>query len=367
MLTKNPKIMKNLKKYFNALMMVALVGLVGMATSCNVKTNMEDCFEAEVDLRFGYKYDAKEDPNDDFDIATRMEEMVLYIFEKSTGVLAAIIPINSAELDHGLLAANLPVGTYSIVAWGFGGPTYQKGSFIERHLVDGSTGRTVGVEVNKTKLNDFRLLVADSGDRFSNLYHAYAETVVVNPEVNNSKEPTYIDFTFVPYHNTIELKVMGVQYINPTIPRKTSGTRAEPHLPLDIYITAPMGSYTYNGGICQWAPEERFNTRTISLTDTETVAEIRLLRLDVQRHKTNPALLHLHSTDKTRADNHVLPDIDILSHIRQVRDEHGRYLYYDQDDINKEELFKIEINILYNLDVEIKINGFQIIDIDPEV
>ncbi len=346
--------MKNLVRLFVSLALV--MGIV----SCGVTDDPELCETGDLELKFKYKY---VDAGGSEDVTDLIDEIYLYVFEQSTGILTDVLLISSKDLKDGSIEAELAVGEYTFVAWGFSKTEFKKGGFSDVHMMDSVTHRYTPVVIGETTIDDFRVMIVDPEGGFSDLFHAIREDIAITPALA-SKAGTKIipvEFDFVRFNSTLQVKVKGIQYINPLV------TRAEPHLPLDIFVTGKKGTYTHAGSIDRYAPELRYNTKTKSLSDSETEMDIRLLRLDVQHHVQNPVMLHLHSTNTTRANNniHVIPDIDVLQAIFQVRNEKGEYIYRDQVDIDRTEFFPIEITILQDLTIEITVDGFVVHDLDP--
>ncbi len=340
--------------------------------ACGVNDPLVDCIPGDMEIHFDYKFATNGDGKPAV-VSEMMGHVHLYVFDESTGYLIDIKTVTNEQFKSGIVPANIPVGKYTIVAWGLGHQEHlDEGGFSDVHMLDPESNDYVPVEIGRTTLSTFRLLIADpeSGD-FDDLFHAVAEGVVLGPK---PEKPVQVNFDFIRYTNTLRLTVKGLQHL----PEKTANSTRAPHpdLPLDIFVQGKKGTYDHRGQIDPYSPELTYNTLMRSIDDEKTEMDIRLMRLDIRHHRQNPVTLHMHDISAgNEGDLHrILEDLDVLKLIQQAK-KNGQYLYQTQAQIDEEDIFDIEIAIEPNPDpdgeyafiVTIRVAGFEVTDVIPEL
>ena len=90
--------------------------------------------------------------------------------------------------------------------------------------------------------------------------------------------------------------------------------------------------------------------------------DIRVQRLEIAFHTDQPVSLYLRRPE-TGTD--VVPPLDVLQTILGARDPGGNPIWEDQEDIDREDEFTIELSVKTDLSVEVKVNGFEVEDLTP--
>ncbi len=86
-------------------------------------------------------------------------------------------------------------------------------------------------------------------------------------------------------------------------------------------------------------------------------AAIRTMRLDVDRHTTDPVLLYVQNA-ATGAD--VIEPMDVVGAIMQTKTATGTSVYRNQGDIDKADEFDVKISLSNDMAVTITIDGWEI-------
>ncbi len=180
------------------LLLVAL-----MFGSC-IKEDMTDCPPDEASLRLQFSYTLNKENTEQ--LQKRVHNIKVFVFDQSTKLLMDIIDVNDADIAQGYKDIDLPVGTYTLSAWG-GGSTniydhgFTAGTLVNSNILkdpDASIPQTV---IGVTTLNDFRFMVKGhslqaegmdlnspgdvtpigimSGINFDDLFFAMADNVTV--------------------------------------------------------------------------------------------------------------------------------------------------------------------------------------------
>jgi hypothetical protein len=90
--------------------------------------------------------------------------------------------------------------------------------------------------------------------------------------------------------------------------------------------------------------------------------DVKVQRLIIDTHQTNPVQLYLQYPE---SGTNIIAPVNVLNAILEVTDNSGNNLWQTQEDIDKEDEFLIEISILYDLSVSIRINEFEIVNANP--
>lgn len=322
--------------------------------ACGLQEDTVPCATGQVQLHFRYTYNAEGKDR----LQAAVGAIWLYLFDERTGILLDVYPLPGLALEQGMLDAELPVGRYTILAWG-GGLACRglpEAGFRQVHCIDPHNYKEL--EPGATTLNDFRMMLEDPGS-FDEIFFDIARGVAVEPLPTGSPR---VDFDLVRYNNRLQVTVSGYQHLLDARPAAAL-TRAEGENPLDIHVSGQKGTYLHDGAIDPEAPVLRYNHTPLALDPQQAQVHIELLHLDLEHHTPeNPVLLHLR---EEASQDPLLPPMDVLELIRQVRDENGQRVFATQEDIDRQEVFPIEIRVMKDLSVSITVKGFTIQELDP--
>ncbi len=352
---------------------------VGVLNSCNLTDTDEPC-ESIVTIHMEYKFNGNPSggrPIEPTPLSDLVDYVQLFIFDENEGnVLKYIVPVAHASVVEGKLPIDLLTGRYTMVAWGLSRNSHPNGGFAAVQMLDPATNYYTPVVIGKTTLDDFRLLITDAEDpTFADLFHAEATSVNV-PVATTETQMVEVDFNFVRYSKTIQVTVNGINYIDDILHKSKQMTRADSDLPLDIYISGKNGVFQHDGSIDANARELKYNDMPVSQTATQAVVDIKTLKLDVRRHTGDPVMLNIHNANGVTDEeiHSIVPDLDLVKLIREVKDNQGNYLYYTQDQIDQADVIPVDVNIRrvpdpgeedgYSLEVIITINGWTVYEVE---
>lgn len=304
-----------------------------------IKEDTADC--GRLRLQFRYTHN---DSGRDL-LADNVGEIRVYAFDMATGLLAAIIHVGPDDIARGYMDTNIADGRYGFVAWGVGGDS----------LIDG--GYSVDAVVGTTTLDDFRLMLdyndapGGKGDTdavpfkadFDNLFYALAADVsVVGTQVQ------IVDFDLMKNTSTLKVIVNGLDHLS----------RAVEGLPLEVFCTGRNYLYNSLNGLDNQTPRMLYLPYDGSVEGDTQQVYIRQQRLSIAQSAVDPVMLYVRHAE--RGYDLVKP-LDLVAAIRQ------NPAYFDQDAIDREDLFVIELSILLDLRVSVEVNGWQIVILDPNI
>lgn len=252
---------------------------------------------------------------------------------------------NTYTMDIPLEAGN----DYYIVAWaGKDKWSYSVGQMIdaEHHIfID---------ELRKggTKMSDFRLMVNNYLEGEENELYLVENPTDLYYGYHDKFHVELRDFTpiknisFIKNTNTIKVNVEGIQYISPESATYKSVDS------LNIYCVARNGRYKYDNTIGEFARSITYLPPFTQLEDDIYRVELKTMRLVVG---DNPTLVIKDDNDN------ILLEKDIVSQILNNPE------YNDQEDLDREDTFEFDIKIDAQLNVAVFINGWEVIEIDPDI
>ena len=297
--------------------------------------------EPEFRLTFHYTFNASGHDT----IAEDVHSIDIYIFDATTGVLIATAEVDSNDIARGWVEIDgLPDGEYTFVAWGASDDDLGD-SFTARHMVDPRRGDHSPVEVGVTTLDDFYMMLGCESARgsrgetalsevdFDDLFHATACNVTLT-----RTEGAKVDFDFIRNTGILSVTVTGLEHLADT----TATTRAA--TPPTLFAVGNNGRHRWDNSIDPWAGQVRYPPRNVALSPGTMSGDIHIMRLDKARHTGpdgDPVLLCLQDT----AGEDILPPLDIMAAIDQIRSPDGRQLYASQEAIDRQEEFRIAIAI----------------------
>ena len=322
--------------------------------------NLDDCVRCR--LRFSYTYN---DENADR-LSAHVQDIHVYVFDQTTRLLVDVIEVGSADIERGWVDIDdLPDGRYTFVAWGGSGEDLSR-SFSDSHMYDASAHDHSDSRIGHTTLDEFYMMldynnlpvetlgdIAPSREDFDDLFHA----VVVDVPVISGRN-SEVGFDFVRNTNVLQITVTGLEYL-----WNYSPTRAPTaDQPLHIYAIGKNGRYRADNTIDDDARQVRYEPPCHTLSATSMGVDIKTMRLDIDRHSDDPVLLYVQNAET--GDDMIAP-LDIIGAIQKTQSTRGEYLYPDQEAIDREYEFPIELSILHDLSVRVTINGWEVVDPDP--
>lgn len=337
---------------------VILFLLAGLLSGC-IKEGLGKC---ETGLRIRFRYTKNNQGEDQ--LTTQVGGIRIFLFNRASGVLTAIIPVEKQHILRGWIEPDIAEGEYTMVAWATSGGDQAACGYLDAEMTDMARHTFIPqVTVGSTTLDNFRMMLKTepfaagstgevipvNGD-FDDLFFSIADEV----NVSGSNSQT-IDFDFTKNTSRLKVRVTGLEHL----------TRAPAvDQPLCVFVTAPNERYHYNNRIGTYARQVRYEPPYTALTTNAMEVDIKMQRLDMVYHATNPVLLRIQSRDD--GQDMIFP-LDVVDAILRAEDAHGNPLWRTQEDIGREDEFPFELSILHDLSVRVTINGFEIEDTKPEL
>lgn len=379
------------KKHFLSLILFVLVTLVSGCT----KENTDDCFSG---LRLKFSFTLHNNGGSLF--GGEVNRIRVYLFDEQ-GVLQLYALDDSKTIEYSymqngqlrtvtkanlvgalpedyMMQLDVAPGKYKVVAWG-GSAKETESTFFHAHMNNPMThDYSEGVIIGQTRMEDFRMFikynlapdlpedivptVAEIDDLWygtcgtrNEITSKYTmkEVIVKNGAVTEEK----IDLI----KNTNVLKVTITGYENIL----AASQRASTSLPLNVWVTAANGRYKIDNSIGEWARSIRYVPHSEQLEANKLMVDIKLLRMDVEKHTAQP--MYLTIEDPVTLKKFPGKPIDIVNTLMQAKDARGNYIYNNQADFDREYEHPIEIKIDMELNVTVFVNGWEITQVIPEV
>lgn len=299
-------------------------------------------------LQLSYTYNTQDEDL----LSESVGDIRIYIFDQDTGLLVAIIEPDDQDIARGYVNADLPDGTYTVIAWGADTDLTQ-GGYLDAEMTSPSTQTfTTPVVIGETTLDQFRMMLATTAgtptvEDFDDLFYAAATDLEARRGTQQTVELDFIKNTCV-----LKVGIAGLEYLSTYTPGRAPGAGQ----PLEVFVTAKNTVYTYNNQIDAYAPEIRYEPPYRSLTASRMEVDIKIQRIEIVRHSADQMLLYVR--DITTGMDLVLP-IDVLEAVMKT--------YTTQSAIDRQEEFPFEISILHDLSVSVTVNGFVIVEATPEI
>jgi hypothetical protein len=196
---------------------------------------------------------------------------------------------------------------------------------------------------------------------FDDLFYAVAKDVAISSDVTVS-----VPISFVRNANTLKVTINGLDKVALA---KEQESRAGVEVPLNVFLLGKNGRYDVDNQIDDNAQIVRYEPQYLdyNLNGTSMTVYVKTMRLDIVRHTLDPVLLYIQTPD----GSNLVEPVDILWAILQARDVFtGKLLYPDQESIDRQEEFVINLNIELTdsgLKISLIIDGWVIIELKPEV
>jgi hypothetical protein len=329
---------------------IVIFSLLALLCSSCIKQDLSDCV---LRLEFSYTYN-KSGQNQ----IGQIRDIQIYIFD-SKGVLYEVKRATQQDITRGYVEITLPSDTYTAVAWG-SSSTNMMGHYKVAEMTAPATHTyTPQVTTGVTTLNNFRKMlsyeqlpsdvygdITPQNEQFDDLFYAIAQNF---PVVEGRNQTTSLNF--MKNTNTLKVKVTGLQNL-----------RSSSDQPLHLFVAGKNGSYNYDNSICNNALIVRYEPAAQSTT-IEMNVDVKMQRLVIDRHRqTDKVELYIEFPET--GDPMIAP-LNVVETILTARDASGNLLWANQEAIDKEDEFSIEISILHDLSIGIKINEFEIVNPTP--
>ncbi|MCL2561380.1 MAG: FimB/Mfa2 family fimbrial subunit [Rikenellaceae bacterium] len=324
---------------------ILFFSLLSLLTAGCVKENRDNC--RGLKLQFTYTYN-NQDQNL---LLEEVGSIRIYLFAQNTGILVDIIEVGAQDIARGYVYADILDGVYTAVAWGASSENMTQGGYRATTSISQAPPP---VAIGSTSLNDFRMMlaygllpanpeaeVAPQVKNFDHLFWAIAEDITVAGRGTRT-----IPFEFQKNTSTLRVIINGIQYL----PGRSLA-------PLNVFTTGKNWAYAYNNiPDVAAAPRMLYEPQSVTVDVNRMEADIRQQRFVIAQSATDPVLLYIR--DAQHGVNMLNP-INVINAILQSPD------YNNQADIDREDLFIIELSIAFDLSITVTVNGWEIIILDP--
>lgn len=335
---------------------VIIFTLLSLLTGGCIREDMSECANCRVLLRYTHNTQGEDL------IASQVQDIHLYVFDQDAGLLADVIHVGTPDIARGYIDIYLPDGIYTITAWGGSSEDITQGGFKDAQLTDSAPlTYTSPVTIGAATFDDFRMMLAcekftgkGDGDiipkteQFDHLFFALAQGI---PATGKNMRTVVLDF--IKNTSILKVSVKGVE----NLPVCASGEK------LSVFVTGSNNSYMYDNRIDKFARQIRYEALCDKLAKAEIQTEVRMLRLDLDKHLDDPVQLHIQNADY----ENVISSLDVVRTILQTCDRQGNFIYQTQEDIDRESVFTIDILIQYDLSVRVTVNGFETVNLTPDL
>lgn len=327
--------------------------------------SIDDCPQCRLTLRYTYNYENVDR------ITAHIQDIHIYVFDTATRLLVDVIEVGPTDIERGWVdVSDLPDGRYTFVAWGGSGDDMSR-SFLEAHMHDATEHDHSDSRIGTTTLDDFYMMldydelpadvhgdIAPKSDDFDDLFHAMVENVSLKRGETRS-----VDFDFIRNTNVLKVTVTGLEHL--WNHNYNGGTRApSADQPLHVFAVGKNGRYQWNNTIDTDARLVRYEPPCHTLTANTMEVDIKTMRLDVDRHTNDPVELHIRNAV---TGHEMIEPLDVVGAITRTRSTRGDLLWPDQEAIDREYEFPLEISILHDLSVMIKIGNWTVVEPKPDV
>jgi Protein of unknown function (DUF1812). len=295
--------------------------------------------EATAELTFEYTHNNS--GNDLF--AQQVKKVTALVFDSKGKYVASFTGAGSELASPGYrMKLGLPEGSYTVQVWGGTLETYLLGTYdkgvgnIQEGLVAGSS-----MEEN------LRVSTKKSGDGPEGIPTAmppvdlfYGKTRIVV----NAYKPATAKVSLMKNSSTLRF----------IIKKKDTGTRraADGNETYEVVCTGNNTVLDANNGMSAQAVTMRYLPSDYGNNGSVSEASVRMNRLFVGKE--------VNALVRDKESGKVLLDCDLVAMILDTEK------YNNQQDIDREDLFEIEIMIdEYDMNVTVKVNGWNIVNIDP--
>jgi hypothetical protein len=321
---------------------IVIFSLLAVLFSSCIKQDLKDCV---LRLEFTYTYN-KSGQNQIGEI----RDIQAYVFD-SKGVLYEVIRATQQDITKGYVETILPSDTYTVVAWGSSSTDMMRHYKVAEMTAPATNTYIPQVRPGVTTFSNFRKMlsyeqlpndvygdITPQNEQFDDLFYAIVQNLSV---VEGSNQTALLNF--MKNTSTLKVRVTGLQHLRST-------------QPLQLFVVGKNGSYNYNNTIDDNARTVRYEPAA-QFTATEMNVDVKMQRLVIDRHRvTDPVELHVQ--DPGTGDAMRLP-LNVMDAILTARGAGGNLLWPNQEAIDREDEFLIEVTILHDTNIAITIREFE--------
>jgi hypothetical protein len=376
------------KKIF--ILLAALTFAVG---GCKIHEDMIDC---PYPLRLNFLYTLNEKYENDLEAT--IQDIRIYVYDTETGILVAIYRATPEEIDRGYKDISLPhAGSFTLVAWASSNP-----DMFQDGMEEGQIGPPVAkpdtlitpqplpllpdtiitpqppplppdtliipppppdtliippppvidpVKPGQTTIDNSHMGVntnpgpggsnVPQNDQFGDTFNDSEQTIS-----RGGRDLEEIDLDFTKTSSLLNVQIRGLETLPASVNR-----------PLHVFVTGRNGSLTPNGDVSPNAPDMRYEPYSTSSDNTSMEALIQTLKLQMNMETSQPMLLHIQ--DRVTGNDIVAP-LNLITLIRNIRRPDGTPRYPTQEEIDRENEFRIQLDFGANAGggLRVTINGF---------
>lgn len=345
---------------------IAIFSLLTLLLGSCIKEITEDCGDG---LRLHFRFTYNEQGSNQ--LTDKVGDIRVYVFDGETGLLAAIVPVDAEDIARGYKDVPLPDGFYDLVAWGGSGGDLGQGGYLDAAMSDPATlTYSAPVTIGTTTIDQFRMMLgcdefAGSGpgeviptiEQFGDLFFASAADVEASQNIRR-----VVNFDFIRNTSVLKITVTGLRHL--TGHTAPAGRAIASNQPLGVFVTGCNGIYGSNNRIDTYAPPVRYEPHYTTLTADVMEVDVKVQRMELGRHTLHPLMLYAYSP--LTGEDMIWP-LNVIEAILSIRDAKNNYMYASQEDIDRQYEFPIEISILHDLSVKVSIQGFEIVNVTPEI
>ncbi len=275
-----------------------------------------------------------------------VESVSVFVFDSDNKYLGTYMSEgklgNSYKMD-----LELKPGKYNLIVLGGRLEAYQIGEMLNSSTDDFDLSLKKGV----TDISKFSFIIKNEfqagefmevNPGLSDLFYGYSDSL-------NVSFGTYTEATVDLIRDTkkIETRIIGYQYL------AASQLRNEISKDMDVHITSMNGRYINDNTIDKHAKHLKYLFGEYMLNNDTLKCSTVMMRLFTEN---DPSELNI----QIPSTNQILYKKNMVAQIMK------NPKYRTQKDLDREDLFLFDINITPELDISIKINGWEIIEVIPE-
>lgn len=302
-----------------------LAGLAGC-----IKEDRSECNPGVV-LKYDYSLN-KENTNL---FGAEVGKVTVYVFDADGFYYDSFTGEGSHLTNDYRMHLPLPAGDYTAVVWGGALGTYRLGE-----IVPGKAAFQEGLKKGVTRLENFMLL-AEKGEQSLNELDALWHGVARVASVYQVKEPVTVNLM----KNT---KLLTVKVKDKSI----AGGDVAGEMPYEVYCEGKNGRYMADNSFGKNAQSVVYVPNSVELEPSMMTARLDLLRL-VEGHE-----LRVVVADRKRS---ILFNKDLIEELLRL----GRL--DNQVELDREDEVEIIVNIDKNVIVSVTINGWNVVEVIPDL
>ncbi len=342
------------------------IALLSTMVSCGIDEDLSSC-DSTLNIYFTFT----KNPEGIDKFSKEVNSVELYIFDRDS-IISDIVTITPDKLINGYAKVAVAPGTYSqIVAFGSDMSGVWQQGFEAGATTDPSTHSYSPLVAGKTHAREFRAYLSDVVEstepvqgiapmdaNLSELFWAIYSTEFTI----DIMETRRVDMDFLMVNNYVDVNITGLDNVGIT----------EANAP-KVLITASNGSYDSGYEICNFDRTVTYSPYSVEFPSaTSQTSILNTLKVDFARHSTlsSPMMLYIKKSDGV---SDLITPINLIDLIKEIKTPDGVLKYTTQDDLDREDYYSIDLAISkgggenITLDVTLSINGYEIVELKPEL